>query len=347
MPPSNHSTQQHNCDRDISNYVGRFAPSPSGPLHAGSLLAAVASYVDAKANGGKWLLRIEDVDCHRTVKGAADKIMTTLEQHGLSWDGEVQYQSDKDADYQRALDKLFTDQRLFYCDCTRTVLRQQDGPYPGYCRFNKTAHYRPASRHKPASHAIRFEVGTDTISFHDRILGTQSENLESLGDFILRRRDSLFAYQLAVVVDDARQAVTHVVRGVDLLPSTAWQIALQAALDLPAVTYAHLPLLMQNPIKPNPIRQQSTQQNIPDKSAAVNMLPQKLSKQTGAAAIDNNDAINNLCIALSQLGQPLPPEPHTSSTEQLLIWASQNWQIGNIPTQAINIDHKNTDQSNR
>lgn len=335
MAATHHSTSNKRCASDtIKNYVGRFAPSPSGPLHAGSLLAAVASYVDAKANQGKWLLRIEDVDRHRTVKGAADSIMTTLEQHSLFWDGEVHYQSDKDPDYQCALDQLFAQQRLFYCNCTRTVLRQHGGPYPGYCRACKIGQYQPASPQQPASHAIRFEAGGGTISFKDRILGQQNDSLEALGDFIVRRRDSLFAYQLAVVVDDAKQAVTQVVRGVDLLPSTAWQIALQKALDLPAVTYAHLPLLVQKTVVQNAVEPEiNTKTNKPSSPQT-----QKLSKQTGAKAIDNHSVINNLAVALSQLGQALPAEPKSLSSEQLLAWAVDHWQIDKVPKQAINID---------
>lgn len=210
----------------MTDHIGRFAPSPSGPLHSGSLLAAVASYVDAKAHKGQWLLRIEDVDRHRTVEGSRDSILNCLEHHGLYWDGAIEHQTDNDDRYEAALEQLQQQQQVFFCQCSRAVLKQTSGPYPGTCRSKKTSHYIPATRHQPASHTLRFECNEEAIDFTDRILGKQSFQLAQLGDFILRRRDSLFAYQLAVVIDDAEQSVTSVVRGADLLSSTPWQIAL-------------------------------------------------------------------------------------------------------------------------
>lgn len=295
----------------MTPYIGRFAPSPTGPLHEGSLLAAVASYTDAKANHGQWLLRIEDVDRFRIVSGASQCILTTLEQHGLYWDGEVQYQTDNNDRYQAALDQLQHQQQLFFCHCTRTMLRQHPGPYPGFCRTVTAAQYLPATAQQPASHAIRFACADECIHFSDRILGPQSFELTELGDFILRRRDSLFAYQLAVVIDDADQSITHVVRGVDLLPSTPWQIALQKALNLPSLNYAHVPLI--------------TKAN----------SHHKLSKQTGAKAISNKNATSNICLALHQLGQKLPEEAHTLTPDQLLTWAIDHWKITAIPTTPV------------
>jgi len=295
----------------VVDHIGRFAPSPSGPLHSGSLLAAVASYVDAKAHNGQWLLRIEDVDRHRTVKGSRDSILNSLEHHGLYWDGAVEHQTDNDDRYKDALEQLQQQQQVFFCQCSRTALKQTPGPYPGTCRTKKTSHYIEATRHQPASHTLRFECGEDTIDFTDRILGKQSFELAQLGDFILRRRDSLFAYQLAVVIDDAEQSVTSIVRGADLLSSTPWQIALQQALNLPAMNYAHLPLI----------------------THANN--GQKLSKQTGALAINNSHAANNIYIALTQLGQQLPEQAQRLSVEQLLIWAIDHWQINRIPKTAL------------
>ena len=295
----------------MTHHIGRFAPSPSGPLHSGSLLAAVASYVDAKAHKGQWLLRIEDVDRHRTVKGSRDSILNSLEQHGLLWDGPIEQQTDNNDRYEAALEQLHQQQRIFFCQCTRTTLKKIAGPYPGTCRAEKSSHYAAATRHQPASHALRFECGEETIDFTDRILGSQSFELSQLGDFILRRRDSLFAYQLAVVIDDAAQSVTSVVRGADLLNSTPWQIALQQALGLPLMDYAHLPLI--------------TDANKGD----------KLSKQTGAKAIDNTTAASNICLALTQLGQPLPEQAHRLSVNELLEWAINYWQIEQIPKTAI------------
>jgi len=295
----------------VTNHIGRFAPSPSGPLHSGSLLAAVASYVDAKAHNGQWLLRIEDVDRHRTVDGSRDSILNSLEQHGLHWDGTIEQQTDNDGRYEAALTQLQQQQRVFFCQCTRTALKQIVGPYPGTCRAEKSSRYIAATRHQPASHALRFECGEATITFTDRILGRQSFELAQLGDFILRRRDSLFAYQLAVVMDDAEQSVTSVVRGADLLSSTPWQIALQQALNLPTMDYAHLPLI----------------------TDANN--GHKLSKQTGAKGINNATAASNISLALTQLGQQLPEQAHRLSVNQLLEWAIEHWQINRVSKTAI------------
>lgn len=295
----------------MTDHIGRFAPSPSGPLHSGSLLAAVASYVDAKAHNGQWLLRIEDVDRHRTVEGSRDSILNSLEHHGLHWDGTIEHQSHNDERYEAALEQLQQQQQVFFCQCSRTALKQTPGPYPGTCRAKKTSHYIAATRHLPASHTVRFECGEGSIDFTDRILGQQSFQLAQLGDFILRRRDSLFAYQLAVVIDDAEQSVTSVVRGADLLSSTPWQIALQQALNLPAMNYAHLPLI----------------------THANN--GQKLSKQTGATAINNDRAAHNIYLALTQLGQQLPEQGQRLSVNQLLIWAIDHWQINQIPKTAL------------
>jgi len=295
----------------VTNHIGRFAPSPSGPLHSGSLLAAVASYVDAKAHNGQWLLRIEDVDRHRTVAGSRDSILNSLEQHGLHWDGSIEQQTDNDDRYEAALTQLQQQQRVFFCQCTRTALKQIAGPYPGTCRAEKSSRYIAATRHQPASHALRFECGEATITFTDRILGRQSFELAQLGDFILRRRDSLFAYQLAVVMDDAEQSVTSVVRGADLLSSTPWQIALQQALNLPTMDYAHLPLI----------------------TDANN--GHKLSKQTGAKGINNATAASNISLALIQLGQQLPEQAHRLSVNQLLEWAIEHWEINRVSKTAI------------
>jgi len=267
--------------------------------------------VDAKAHNGQWLLRIEDVDRHRTVTGSRDSILNSLEQHGLHWDGSIEQQTDNDDRYEAALTQLQQQQRVFFCQCTRTALKQIAGPYPGTCRAEKSSRYIAATRHQPASHALRFECGEATITFTDRILGRQSFELAQLGDFILRRRDSLFAYQLAVVMDDAEQSVTSVVRGADLLSSTPWQIALQQALNLPTLDYAHLPLI----------------------TDANN--GHKLSKQTGAKGINNATVASNISLALTQLGQQLPEQAHRLSVNQLLEWAIEHWQINRVSKTAI------------
>ena len=291
-------------------YLGRFAPSPSGPLHHGSLLAAVASYLDAKAHNGQWYVRIEDIDKPRCVDGATEQILHSLQHHGLHWDRPVEYQREREPLYHQALTRLQTQQQIYYCDCSRRALRQHAGPYPGTCRNRQQTDYRPASADKHASHAIRFALGSGDLHFDDRILGRQQGAATALGDFILRRRDGLYAYQLAVVIDDAEQGVSDIVRGADLLPSTPWQIALQRALGLPQPRYAHLPLL-------------------------VHRNGDKLSKQTGAAAIDDRTAGANLRRALSQLGQRLPANAEDYSVEQLLDHGSAHWSLSHLPQQPI------------
>lgn len=284
------------------------------------MLAAVASYLDAKAVNGQWLLRIEDVDRHRTVRGATEAICRSLEAHGLFWDGEIVAQTDRDARYEAALQKLAEADRIFYCNCTRKKLRAEAGPYAGHCRSRRRCNYQPATPDAPASHAIRFDTsGLASPVFHDRILGQQQLDLQALGDFIVRRRDSLFAYQLAVVVDDAEQGITDIVRGADLLESTPWQIVLQRVLGYSTPRYAHLPLLVHA------------------KDGA------KLSKQTGATTLHDQQASANLLRALAQLGQVLPPgngpavkQGGLPAPAQILAFATQHWDCSKIPRQPIN-----------
>ena len=264
-------------------YVGRFAPSPSGPLHAGSLAAALASWLDARAHDGRWLLRIEDVDTPRTAPGAAQVIMAQLEAMGLAWDGEIIWQSRRGAAYQAAFDALSARGLVYGCGCTRreiadSALRGQsapgaDGerPYPGTCR-----HGLPPGRQ---ARAWRLRVPEGLERFEDRWLGPQEQDVaQAVGDFALRRADGLWAYQLAVVVDDAAQGVTHVVRGADLLSSTARQRVLGRLLDLPPVRYMHVPLIL---------------------DAASGL---KLSKQNGAPPIDTRAPLVALEAAWSALG---------------------------------------------
>jgi len=252
--------------------IGRFAPSPSGPLHFGSLVAALASWLDARASGGRWLVRVEDLDQPRVRSGAADEILETLARLGLYWDGEVIFQSRRTALYERALSQL---RDTYLCGCSRREIADSavslaaDGAqvYPGTCRAGV-----PTGK---SARALRVRV-EGTVSFTDRVQGTLTQDLErEVGDFVLRRADGQFAYQLAVVVDDADQAITDVVRGADLLESTPRQIYLQRLLGLPIPRYLHVPV-------------------------AVDAGGGKLSKHTGARPIDRHD----LQRALHFLGQP-------------------------------------------
>lgn len=218
----------------LPSYIGRFAPSPSGPLHAGSLLAALASYLDARAHGGRWLVRIEDIDTPRMVAGADQRILQQLLALGMHWDAEPVWQSQRLAHYQAAFELLDQAGSVYGCACTRAEL--SSGPYPGTCR-----HGLPAGRHP---RAWRWRVPEGRVAFEDRWSGQHSQDVaREVGDFIIRRADGLWAYQLAVVVDDAAQHITHIVRGADLLDSTARQMLLAQALGASAPTTLHVPLL--------------------------------------------------------------------------------------------------------
>jgi len=224
--------------------TGRFAPSPTGPLHLGSLVAAVGSWLFARREGGRWLVRIEDLDTPRIVTGSADEILRALERYGLTWDGEVVYQSQRASLYDDALASLRARDLVYDCACSRADLQRaasapldREPVYPGTC-----SNGLPLGR---AARAVRFRAPSGVIAFDDLILGRNEEDVfERTGDFVVRRADGLYAYQLAVVVDDAEQGVTQVVRGADLLTSTARQISLQRALNLPTPSYAHLPLVV-------------------------------------------------------------------------------------------------------
>jgi glutamyl-Q tRNA(Asp) synthetase len=274
-------------------YVGRFAPSPTGSLHLGSLLAAVGSYVDARHNNGRWLLRIEDLDTPRVVPGSADEILRVLESFGLQWDGAVEHQSRNISYYEAALRSLQTQGHTFECSCTRKMLAgTEESGYPGTCRSG------PRS---PGPAAIRFRVDENqTIAFKDRVQGPRSFDLAQCGDFVIRRRDGVFTYQLAVVVDDARQGVTDVVRGADLLSSTPWQIALQTALNTAHPHYAHLPLI----VEPNGT---------------------KLAKAKRSVPIDASQAAPLLVFVLSLMKQSPPHTLALLTPAEVLDWAIQHW----------------------
>jgi glutamyl-Q tRNA(Asp) synthetase len=238
------------------NYRGRFAPSPTGPLHAGSLASALGSWLDARANQGVWLVRIEDLDTPRCIAGMDQRILAQLQACGLNWDEEVLWQSQQLKAYQNALETLYSDRQIYPCSCSRQQItsvlssqgllraRNQEQIYPGTCRNSHVwqAHF---SNDMPAS-AWRLALKPDQhIRFTDAEFGVQEQNLNAdVGDFVLRRADGIFAYQLAVVVDDARQGITHIVRGADLLSNTARQIYLQGILGLPTPQYRHLPLVL-------------------------------------------------------------------------------------------------------
>ena len=276
---------------DEKRYIGRFAPSPTGPLHFGSAVAAIASFLDARANRGKWLVRIDDLDPPREQPGAATLIIETLKSLGLIWDGPVIFQSERGNRYEAALHKLAQADRLYPCGCTRREIGA--GAYPGTCRNGLAPHKTPRS--------TRFKVTTDTIRFIDQTYGELSDCVaETVGDFNLIRADGLFSYHLAVVVDDAEQGITHVVRGADLLASTARQICLQHALGFPTPVYRHIPVVY---------------------DAAGN----KLSKQTGAAAIDPSNPIKVWRQALTFLNQRLCGI-ESPSLAQLIDFAIAHWQ---------------------
>lgn len=280
-------------------YTGRFAPSPTGPLHFGSLVSALASYLDARAHHGRWLLRIEDIDPPREVPGAAASIARQLDAHGLHWDGEILYQSGRATQYRNALQRLTATGLLFLCDCTRERLRRLGGNYDGACRHRVLTGPDPAG----SGFSVRICTGdAPAIHFTDWLSGLSvTTDLEATGsDFVLRRRDGLFAYQLAVAVDDAAQSITHVVRGNDLLESTPRQIFLLRALGLPVPVYGHVPVM-------------------------TDAAGRKLSKQNHAPALDVARAGDNVYRALARLGQNPPSEAAGASITELLGWASQHW----------------------
>ena len=280
--------------------LGRFAPSPTGPLHLGSLLAAVGSYLDARTAGARWLVRIEDLDTPRVIPGCADQQLRTLEAFGFEWDGEVLYQSTRRDAYREAMTRLTTLGRTFRCSCTRkdfagaTVIEedaQGDGHgYPGTCRQGPT---------KAGPTSLRFRVSDMPARFDDLYLGEQA--FTGFGDVVVERRDGIATYQLAVVVDDAFQCVSRVVRGADLLASTPWQIELQRALGLPQPIYGHLPLVTE-----------------PDGS--------KLSKSRRALPLDLTAAARLLTLTLTHLSLAPPPLLAHSSVKDVWKWAFAHWR---------------------
>ncbi|MEJ2629638.1 MAG: tRNA glutamyl-Q(34) synthetase GluQRS [Acidihalobacter sp.] len=290
-------------------YHGRFAPSPTGPLHFGSLIAALGSFLCARQANGEWLLRIEDIDPPREVAGSADAILHALERHGLEWDGSVLYQSGRSDAYDAALERLRDDGWLYECSCTRSEIASHGrrGPYgiiyPGTCRTGARSSRRPRS--------LRVRTHEHLIHFDDLLQGLQQQRLqETSGDFIVRRADGLYAYQLAVVVDDDEQNITDVVRGADLLDSTPRQIHLQQLLSLRNPRYLHLPI-------------------------AANSRGEKLSKQTHAPALEQRTPSENLWRALTFLDQKPPPDLLHATPRETLTWAIEAWNVKHVPHRGI------------
>lgn len=284
-----------------SGYIGRFAPSPTGPLHFGSLVSALASYLDAKANGGQWLMRMEDLDPPREQPGAASAILRSLDEHGLQWDGEVIYQSRRSQAYQACLNALLQAGFVYPCTCSRQDLASMGGIYDGRCRTHSLASGQICSL-RLKLYDLPGHQSDDIIQFEDLIQGTQIQNLRTgAGDQILKRRDGFYAYQLAVVVDDIAQGITHIIRGSDLLEVTGRQLFFFGLLGAPTPQFGHVPLAMQ-------------------------ANGQKLSKQNQAKAIDGKLASRNLWRGLEFLGQNPPAGLADASTSELLDWALHHWQ---------------------
>ena len=276
---------------DSNAYSGRFAPSPTGPLHAGSLVAALASFLDARHHNGQWQLRIDDIDPPRAVAGSIDAITDALLAHGLRWDGPILYQSHSSPRYDSALDKLQSSGWLFRCVCTRATL-DADGCCGQRCQDHNIGLETP--------HSLRVKVAPERLEgFRDRFLGEQPADTTALKDFIVKRRDGLYAYQLAAAIDDTKPQFTHVVRGADLLASTHRQRWLQQLLGLEPPSYAHVAVL-------------------------VDQAGNKLSKQTGAPPLDNSQAEKNLRQCLQHLAQPAPPSSARRVSE-ILDHAAEHW----------------------
>lgn len=295
-------------------YIGRFAPSPTGPLHLGSLVAAVASYLDARHNSGQWLVRMEDVDETRNVPGAADSILSDLDAFGFTWDGEVIYQTARTDAYRAALDRLIASGAAYACGCSRKEIAEANAAigagnpeewsghrYPGTCRAGL------AEGREERMWRVRVDREPGEVRFTDRAFGTISQDLDrEVGDFVVLRADGLFAYQLAVVVDDAEQGVTDVVRGEDLLDSTPRQIYLQHRLGYPQPRYLHIPVVR-------------------------NAVGDKLSKQTGAVGLDARRAPEQLAEALRFLQAPIPDHLRGAPISELWPWAIAHWDTPDWP----------------
>ncbi len=290
-----------------SVYRGRFAPTPSGPLHFGSLIAATGSYLQARSQQGEWYVRIDDIDPPREQKGAVSSILSTLEEFGFEWDGEVLYQSGRQQRYQQAVDELREKGLAYACSCSRSSILKKTGQkkgelvYPGFCREQPLQ--------QCDDYSIRLRVDDVTIHFKDAIQGNITTNLAArFGDFIIQRRDGYFAYHLATGIDDAEQGITEVVRGADLLESSPCQRLIQRLLGLNSPSYCHLPV-------------------------ARNRSGQKLSKQSHAPALDSSKATILLQKSLKFLGQMPPISLADATLDDLWRWAFENWDVNRVPAQ--------------
>jgi len=294
----------------LDSYRGRFAPSPTGPLHLGSMLTAVGSYLQAKSHNGKWLVRIEDIDPPREVPGASASILNTLERFGLHWDEEVIYQSQRASYYEEALSHLTHLNLIYPCCCSRKVIQQNGAKrgkigyvYPGTCQLKQVS--------LSEQHSIRLKVLNENCSFVDYLQGTVTQSLISeIGDIILKRADDLYAYHLAVVVDDYLQEITEIVRGFDLLENTPIQIYLQQCLGYHKPNYLHLPIV-------------------------INEHQEKLSKQTGAKSVEQENPESTLVLILQLLNLNPPPRLAEADKHEILKWGIRHWRMPAQGTETV------------
>lgn len=285
----------------LRTYTGRFAPSPTGPLHLGSLYTALASFLEARSQAGQWLIRIEDLDPPREHAGATESILKTLSSHGLNSDTAVRYQSQHHPHYENIVSDLLATQQAFLCDCSRQQLKSYRGYYSGHCHDIHQASCKDK--------AVRFRSSNQSVSFSDSILGHQQQAAPPEGhfnDFVIKRRDGLYAYMLAVVIDDIEQGITHIVRGSDILDSSFKQIELYRCLEHSPPEYAHLPVISSD-------------------------NGQKLSKQNLAPAINDDTACQNLLSCLQLLRQPIPTAQQSQNVSQILYFATRHWNKQRIP----------------
>jgi len=288
----------------MSTYTGRFAPTPSGPLHQGSLLTALASYLDARAKQGTWLLRIDDLDTPRNQAGAADRILSSLDAHGLHWDAPVLYQSDRIEDYQSALLQLVRSGQIFSCQCSRKLL-QGASTYPGTCSRQIISTEYFTALHNPA--ALRVKVNDSTLYFDDLIQGRFEGKLtRETGDFIVFRRDGIHGYHLTTAIDDSFQNISHIIRGADLLQSSLQQTHIINQLGLKQPIFGHIPVIVDN-------------------------RGHKLSKHSKPESIDVTDPASNLYFCLARLGQNPPMELQYQTVTFVLQWGIDHWDINLIP----------------
>jgi len=283
----------------LSDYRGRFAPTPTGPLHFGSLVAALASFLDARKNNGQWLVRIEDIDPLRELPGASSYILQTLEAHHLLWDESVRYQSLQSDAYEVFIEQLRNNDHTYLCPCSRKTLIENNGSHSVECR--------PTHPKNTQQLAIRFNTESKSYSWKDLLLGQRSYTAkEGIDDFVIKRKEGFYAYQMAVVCDDIDQNISHIIRGSDLLDSTPPQLALYQAANTPTPQFGHIPVI-------------------------VNASGQKLSKQNQAPAICNKAASLNLQKALFSLNHPLPKELHRAPVNDIINWAILNWSLNKLP----------------